>query len=76
MIIRAARGTEVALQLRVPEQWICLFEGRAGAKARAVFATEHQAKQYAERHAQVAAAGIPLKWNEQRRWDGAHDPGR
>ncbi len=29
-----------------------------------MFATEDQAKQYAERHAQVAAAGIPLKWND------------
>jgi hypothetical protein len=64
VIFRAARGPEVALQRRVPEQWICLFEGRAGAKARAVFATEDQAKQFAERHAQVAAAGIPLKWND------------
>jgi hypothetical protein len=45
----------------VHEQWICLFEGRAGAKARAVFATEDHAKQVAERHAQVAAAGMPLK---------------
>jgi hypothetical protein len=48
----------------VPEQWICLFEGRAGAKARAVFATEEQAKQFAERHARVGAAGMPLKWND------------
>jgi hypothetical protein len=48
----------------VPEQWICLFEGRAGAKAHAVFATEEQAKQFAERHAQVGAAGMPLNWND------------
>jgi hypothetical protein len=45
-------------------QWICLFEGRAGAKARAVFATEEQAKQFAEQHAQVTATGMPLKWND------------
>ncbi|MGI9148525.1 MAG: hypothetical protein ACR2IK_18575 [Chloroflexota bacterium] len=46
------------------EQWGCLFEGRAGAKARAVFATEEHAKQFAERHAQVTATGMPLKWND------------
>lgn len=46
------------------EYWVCLFEGRAGAKARAGFATEEQAKQFAERHAQITATGIPLKWND------------
>jgi hypothetical protein len=45
------------------EQWICLFDGRAGATARAVFATEEQARQFAERHAQLSASGMPLKWN-------------
>lgn len=47
------------------EQWTCLFEGRTGAKARAVFATLEQAKQFAERHAhEVSALGMPLKWND------------
>jgi hypothetical protein len=48
----------------VSEEWICFFESRAGAKAHAVFATEEQAKQFAERHAQVAASGMPLKWSD------------
>jgi hypothetical protein len=49
----------------VAEQWTCLFEGRTGAKARAVFATVEQAKQFAERHAhEVSASGMPLKWND------------
>ena len=46
------------------ERWTCLFEGRAGAKARAVFATEEHAKQFAERHARVGAAGMPLRWSD------------
>jgi len=29
-----------------------------------VSATEEQAKQFAERHAQVTATGMPLKWND------------
>ena len=29
-----------------------------------MFATEDQAKQFAEQHAQVAATGIPLKWTD------------
>jgi hypothetical protein len=48
----------------VAEQWICLFEARTGAKARAVFATEEQARQFAERHARVSATGVPLKWED------------
>jgi len=48
----------------VVEEWICLFEGRTGAKARAVFATEEQAKRFAEQHAQVSTSGMPLKWND------------
>jgi hypothetical protein len=49
---------------RVAEHWICLFEGRAGARARAVFGTKEQAKQFAERHAQMTATGMSLKWND------------
>jgi len=41
-----------------------LFEGRAGAKARAVFATEEQAKQFAERHTRRADLCMPLEWND------------
>jgi hypothetical protein len=44
--------------------WICLFLARSGLKARAVFATEEQAKQFAEQHAQVSAPGMPLIWND------------
>ena len=29
-----------------------------------MFATEEQAKQFAEQHAQVTATGMPLKWND------------
>jgi hypothetical protein len=36
---------------RMADQWICLFLARSGMKARAVFATEEQAKQFAEQHA-------------------------
>jgi hypothetical protein len=49
---------------RMADQWICLFLARSGMKARAVFATEEQAKQFAEQHAQVSAPGMPLKWND------------
>jgi hypothetical protein len=62
--VLAAGGPKVAFGPRVPEQWICLFEGRAGARARAVFATEEQARQFAEQHAQITATGMPLKWND------------
>lgn len=41
-----------------------MFEGRAGAKARAVFATEKQARLFAEQHALVTVTGMPLKWND------------
>ena len=41
-----------------------MFEGREGARARAVFATDEQAKQFVEQHAQVTATGMPLKWND------------
>jgi hypothetical protein len=44
--------------------WICLYEARGGAKARAVFATEEEARQFAERHAQVTATRMPLKWDD------------
>ena len=56
-------GREAGLS-PVAEQWVCMFEARAGATARAVFATAEQAKQFAERHAQVTTTGMPLKWND------------
>lgn len=46
------------------EQWTCVFLSRAGAQAHAVFDSEERAKQFAERHAQAAATGVPLKWND------------
>ncbi len=55
-------GLELAFgRPQVAEHWICFFDGRAGAQARAVFATEELAKQFAERHAEVTATGMPLK---------------
>jgi hypothetical protein len=39
------------------EQWMCVFDGRAGARARAVFVSREEARQVAERHAQVLDAG-------------------
>ena len=45
-------------------KWICSFEGRAGGKAHAVFATEDEAQQFAARHAQLTATGMPLKWHD------------
>lgn len=47
------------------KHWVCVFEGRAGQRARAVFETKEQARQFAERHARaVAPAGMPLKWQD------------
>jgi hypothetical protein len=43
-------------------KWICSFDGRAGAKAHAVFMTEEQARLFAARHAQLTATGMPLTW--------------
>jgi hypothetical protein len=46
------------------EQWMCLFLNRSGMKAHAVFATQAQARQFAEKHAQASAPGMPLTWND------------
>jgi hypothetical protein len=47
------------------EQWVCVFDGRPGARARAVFVSKEQARQFAERHAQaVAPSGMPLNWED------------
>jgi hypothetical protein len=44
-------------------RWVCVFEGRAGGHARAVFGTSDQAQQFAERHARATApGGVPLTW--------------
>jgi len=49
----------------MPEHWGCVFDGRAGGHARAVFATSDAAQQFAERHARaVAPGGLPLKWED------------
>lgn len=46
------------------EQWVCSFVGLAGARARAVFASEEQARRFAEQHAMSLSGGrIPLEWN-------------
>ena len=45
--------------------WVCVFDGRAGGHARAVFATSEAAQQFAERHARaVTSGGLPLKWED------------
>lgn len=51
--------------MRMADEWICVFEGRAKGRARAVFATEDQARQFAERHARdVTRNSMPLKWED------------
>jgi hypothetical protein len=47
------------------KRWMCVFEGRTGAGARAEFATKEEAWQCAERHARATTAGeICLKWED------------
>jgi hypothetical protein len=47
------------------EQWMCIYRGLAGARARAMFETKDQARQFAERHARaVVPIGMPLKWED------------
>ena len=47
------------------QQWLCVFAGRAGQQARAIFPNKEQALQFAERHARsVALTGRPLKWED------------
>jgi hypothetical protein len=46
------------------EGWICVFKGRAGAKAQASFASEEQAREFAERHARTMVTAIPLRWSD------------
>jgi hypothetical protein len=49
----------------VAEQWVCVFDGRAGSRAPAIFASEEQARQFAERHAQaMTTTGTALKWSD------------
>jgi len=48
-----------------PDEWICIFDGRAGARARAVFDTRDRAIRFAEQHARaLTPAGLPLKWED------------
>ena len=47
------------------ERWVCVFDGRAGGRARAVFGTSDEAREFAERHARaMAPGGLPLKWED------------
>jgi hypothetical protein len=49
------------------QHWVCIFDGRAGAHARAMFDTKDQARQFAERHAEaITPSGMPLKWEDAR----------
>jgi hypothetical protein len=41
-----------------------VFEGCAGARARASFLSEEQAREFAERHALTMLTAIPLKWSD------------
>ena len=59
----AAGGPEVDLT-GVAEHWVCLFEGRTGAKAKAVFASEEEAKEFVVRHVRLTSPGMPLKWQD------------
>jgi hypothetical protein len=46
-------------------RWECVFDGRAGGYARAVFASREQARQFAERHAKsIVPSGMPRKWED------------
>src|SRR5205085_1379717 len=54
-----------ALRMRMAEEWVCVFDGLAGAHARAVFENKDEARQFAERHARaMAPSGMPLKWED------------
>lgn len=44
---------------------MCLFEGRAGSLAHAMFASKQQAMRFAERHAQtMGPAIVPIEWHD------------
>jgi hypothetical protein len=44
-------------------RWVCVFNGRSGGHARALFATRNQARQFAERHAlSFVPADSKLNW--------------
>jgi hypothetical protein len=47
------------------EQWACFFNGRAGARAQAVFGSKEEARQFANRHARYTTPReTPLKWED------------
>ena len=51
--------------LEMAEHWVCLFDGRAGARAQAMFPSKDEARQFAERHARaLGTIGVPLRWND------------
>ena len=54
-----------ALRMRMAEEWVCVFDGLAGAHARAVFETKEEARRFAEQHARaMTSSGMPLKWED------------
>jgi hypothetical protein len=57
-------GLERLPYVRVAEEWICVFNGRAGGHARAVFESKDHATRFAEQHARAVGPGMPLKWED------------
>jgi hypothetical protein len=52
-------------QMAEADAWICVFDPRAGSRARAVFETRDRAMRFAEHHANaVTPGGAPLKWED------------
>ena len=49
----------------VAKPWVCVFRSLSGGHARAFFATQEEAKQFAERHARAfTPPSIPLNWED------------
>lgn len=49
----------------VDERWVCAYESRSGGRARAIFASHEQARDFAERHARLSCMiASPIKWTE------------
>jgi hypothetical protein len=47
------------------KRWACVFESRSGGRARALFATQDQARHFAEQHALAfSPAGTKFNWAE------------
>jgi hypothetical protein len=57
-------GRELA-SVTLATAWVCVFQRRTGARAQALLATQHQAKNFADRHALAfGRAGKKLHWVE------------